>query len=152
MILTIKPLSLHFSTLIDLLGKKTAEEGIQDTVMEWNGRKDAEHSGSNDAVSRHPGEDMHKEPEGWVGGTDTGCWMEGTDTKCWMGGDTGMECWVGETDTERWVGDMDTEFSMEDMATEREWDEGEGSKPGKVRGISTRNRPLVLPVLFSFLR
>ena len=55
--------------------------------MEWNGRKDAEHGGSNDAV------------EGWV---------EGTDTVRLVGGDTGMECWVGEIDTGWWVGDMET--------------------------------------------
>ena len=74
--------------------KKTAEEGIQDTVAEWDCRKDAEHGGSNDMVSRHPGEDIHKEPEGRV---------EGTDTECLVGGDTGMESWVGETDTGWWV-------------------------------------------------
>ena len=62
--------------------------------MEWNGRKDAEHGGSNDAVSRHPGDDIHKEPEGWV---------DGTDNECLVGGDTEMECWVGErTPSSRW--------------------------------------------------
>ena len=75
-----------------------------------------------------------------------------THTECLVGGDTGMECWVGETDTGWWVGDTDTEFRVEDMATdEREWAEGEGSKPGKVTDISTRDGQLMLPVLFGFL-
>ena len=86
-----------------------------------------------------------------MGVTDTGFWVEGTDTEYLVGGDTGMECWVEETDTGWWVGDMDTEFLVDDMATEREWDEGEGSKPAKVTGISTSDGPLVLPVLLGFL-
>ena len=85
----------------------------------------------------------------WEALTQGAGWKAQT-LKCLVGGDTGMECWVGETDTERWVGDMDTEFLEDDMATEREWDEGEGSKLRNVTGVSTRDGPLVLPVLFVF--
>ena len=42
-----------------------------------------------------------------------------------------------------------SEFSVEDKGTEREWDGGEGSKPGKVTGVSTRDGPMVLPVRLS---
>ena len=58
---------------------------------------------------------------------------------------------MGETDSGWWVGDAVTKYSMEDVATEREWDEGEGFKPGKVTSISTRDVPLVQLVLFCFL-
>ena len=61
-----------------------------------------------------------------------------------------MECLVEETDTGWWVGNMDIEFSVEGMATDREWDKGEGSKSGKVTGVSTRDGSLVLPVPFWF--